>query len=140
MVEGPPRPIYRSVRRALASDERFSLSSSCAAERRPGERLLPSGETAYSALDVVILGDLGAGEFAPGELAGLARFVRGGGGLVVVAGERNLGAGSWDATPLAGILPVRMGPGDGVVPGPLEARPSGRVGEPRPFPFGAGLL
>jgi uncharacterized membrane protein len=139
IAEGPPRRAYRALRRALASDGRFAVSASCSVERLPRARLLPRDETEWSGLDVVFLGDVGAAELAPGALARLARFVREGGGLVVVAGERNLGPGGWGRTPIADVLPVIVSPGDGPVEGPLDVRPAGRAGTPRPYPFGSGL-
>jgi hypothetical protein len=139
VVEGAPRPAYRALRRALFSDGRFGVSASCSAERPPRGHLLPRDGAEWSGLDVVVLGDLAARDFAPGDLERLSRFVRDGGGLVVLAGARNLGPGGWGRTPLAEILPVKMTPGDGNVRGPLDVRPAGRAGTPRPFPFGAGL-
>jgi len=140
VVEGAPRPAYRALRRALVGDDRFAASATCSAERPPRGRLLPRDGSDWSALDVVVLGDLAAPDFAPGDLKRLSRFVREGGGLVVVAGPRNLGPGDWGRTALAPILPVKVARDDAAVPGPLDVRPAGRAGTPRPFPFGAGLL
>ncbi|MHC4250811.1 MAG: hypothetical protein ACYS9X_16925 [Planctomycetota bacterium] len=140
VVEGAPRPAYRSLRRALSSDGRFAVSASCSAERPPRGRLLPRDEADWSGLDIVVLGDLAATDLAPGGLERLSRFVREGGGLVIVAGARNLGPGEWGRTPLAEILPVKVARGDGNIRGPLDVRPAGRAGTPRPFPFGTGLL
>ncbi|MHC4202609.1 MAG: hypothetical protein ACYSU0_21665, partial [Planctomycetota bacterium] len=137
-IEGPPREVYRALRRALESDDGFRVGSSSAVERPRRARLLPREEHGWSGVDLVIVGDLAAPEFAPGALDRLARFVREGGGLVVVAGDANLGPGGWGATALAGVLPVKVGPDDGAVPGPIDVRPAGRVGQARPFPFGAG--
>ena len=139
VVEGPPRPAYRALRRALVSDGRFTVSASCSVERGHRARLLPRDEADWSGLDIVVLGDVGAAEFAPGALERLTRFVRDGGGLVVVAGRRNLGPGGWGRTPLADVLPVEVSPADGEVVGPLDVRPAGRAGTPRPYPFGSGL-
>jgi len=139
VVEGAPRPAYRALRRALLSDSRFAVSATCAAERPPRGHLLPRDAAEWSALDIVIIGDLAARDFAPGDLERLSHFVREGGGLVVLAGVRNLGPGGWGRTPLAEILPVKMTRSDGDVRGPLDVRPAGRAGTPRPFPFGAGL-
>jgi len=140
VVEGLPRPAYRALKRALLADDRFAVSATCSAERPPRGRLLPRDASDWSAVDVIVLGDLAARDFAPGALERLSRFVREGGGLVVVAGARNLGPGGWGRTALAPVLPVKMAPDDGGVPGPLDVRPAGRAGTPRPFPFGAGLL
>ncbi|MHC5053732.1 MAG: hypothetical protein ACYTKD_03325 [Planctomycetota bacterium] len=140
VVEGAPRPVYRSLRRALSSDDRFAVSASCSAERPPRGRLLPRDEADWSGLDIVILGDVAAADLAPGGAERLSRFVREGGGLVIVAGARNLGPGEWGRTPLADILPVKVARGDGEIRGPLDVRPAGRAGAPRPFPFGTGLL
>jgi len=140
VVEGAPRPAYRALKRALSADDRFAVSATCSAERSRRGRLLPRDGSDWSAVDVVILGDLAARDFAPGALERLSRFVREGGGLVVLAGARNLGPGDWGRTALARVLPVKMAPEDAAIPGPLDVRPAGRAGTPRPFPFGAGLL
>ena len=53
-----------------------------------------------------VLGDVDAAAFQPNELKALAELVESGTGLVVLAGERSLGAGGYAETPLADVFPV----------------------------------
>lgn len=53
-----------------------------------------------------VLGDVDAAAFQPNELKALAELVENGTGLVVLAGERSLGAGGYAETPLADVFPV----------------------------------
>jgi uncharacterized membrane protein len=143
MAEGPPREVTRRIRRSLETYGAFDVSASSSIERPRSAPVLPRAGSAWEAIDLVVLGDLAAHDFLPGSLERLVRFVKGGGGLVVVAGPRNLGRGGLHRTPVAEVLPVASGPDDGVFRGPWDARPAGPVGAPRPFPFGrgwAGLL
>lgn len=153
VLEGPPRPIYRTLRRALSSGasaapgriaagpvelrRAFSLVTSSAVERTGTRLPLPADDRSFDEFDLLVLGDLRAQDFPPGSLERVASWVRRGGGLLVLAGERNLGPGGWGATALAQVLPVMVGLSDGEVEGPFDVRPAGRVGEPRPFPFGS---
>jgi len=70
---------------------------------------LPVTDEQWDLFDVVILGDVDAGVWRPGQLDGLARFVRRGGGLVMLGGARTFAAGGYGDTPLAATLPVRCG-------------------------------
>jgi uncharacterized membrane protein len=54
----------------------------------------------------VILGDLPAARFEPQALRALAKFVEEGGAVLMIGGVSNLGAGGWQNTPLAPVLPV----------------------------------
>jgi len=134
VIEGGARSAYRALRRAIDDEAAFLVRGSCAADRMRGYSVIPRTEAEWSSVDVVVLGDLAAAELPVGVAERLARFVREGGGLLVLAGDGNMGRGGWQRTALARVLPVS---GGGAVRGPFDARPAGRVGLPRPFPFGS---
>jgi Mg-chelatase subunit ChlD len=57
----------------------------------------------------VVLVDVAANQFAPGQLRALKTYVQNyGGGLVVAGGDHAFGPGSYARTPLEEMLPVRM--------------------------------
>jgi Mg-chelatase subunit ChlD len=57
----------------------------------------------------VVVVDVAANQFAPGQLRALKTYVQNyGGGLVVAGGEHAFGPGSYARTPLEDMLPVRM--------------------------------
>lgn len=49
----------------------------------------------------------GAGDFTPGQLEVLARYVDQGGGLLATGGPQAFGLGGWYRTPVEAVLPVR---------------------------------
>lgn len=59
--------------------------------------------------DVYILGDLDSSAFEPAELAELAKTVKAGAGLIMLGGFHSFGAGGYQQTPLADVLPIQMG-------------------------------
>lgn len=57
----------------------------------------------------VVLVNIAANQFAPGQLSALKTYVQNyGGGLVVAGGDHAYGPGSYARTPLEDMLPVRM--------------------------------
>lgn len=101
-------------------------------ETRPGDlaECLQPGK-----FDVYVLGDLDSTAFKPDELAGLAKAVDQGAGLIMLGGVHSFGPGGYAGTPLADVLPVTTEPnerqrfGDPVradvhLPGPLQMRPT----------------
>lgn len=81
---------------------------------RVGFRLGPAGSLEgfpdaagdLESQDVVVLDDVHAIDLGADRAARIARFVRGGGGLLVIGGPFNLSSGSDHTTALADILPV----------------------------------
>jgi hypothetical protein len=81
---------------------------------RVGFRLGPAGSLEgfpdaagdLEAQDVVVLDDVHAIDLGADRAARIARFVRGGGGLLVIGGPFNLSSGNDHTTVLADILPV----------------------------------
>ena len=95
----------------------------------------------HGVYDAYILGDIDSSVFRPEELQALANAVSRGAGLIMLGGFRTFGAGGYGATPLANLLPIRMGalerlrPDDPLsarsdlqIPGPLAMRPAHPVG------------
>src|SRR5205807_7128638 len=57
----------------------------------------------------VVLADVAANQFAPGQMRALKTYVQNyGGGLVIAGGEHAFGPGSYARTPLEELSPVRM--------------------------------
>lgn len=78
----------------------------------------PGGAPAdLSGFDVVVLADTpvtppeaGGSVLPPEFLGALDGYVRGGGGLLVLGGERSYDLGGWDGSPLEPLLPLRIDP------------------------------
>jgi hypothetical protein len=120
-VEGAIRKEYGAVVSALETAPNILLRAKNAFDVRTGapKDLLPERAEDWQQLRLVILGDLPAVCFEAQALRNLAKFVEGGGGLLMIGGVSNLGAGGWQNTPLAPVLPVVLTKTDGVVNGPL---------------------
>lgn len=71
-----------------------------------GPELLPSERVELSRYQAVILSDVPATGFTPSQMTMLDRFVRDGGGLAMIGGERSFAPGGWFETPVEGVLPV----------------------------------
>lgn len=133
-IEGfPPRVDAKFLRRSLDASADINVDFiTLSADARPGdlaERLAPGKYAVY------ILGDVDASWFKPDELAAMADAVSRGAGLIMLGGFHSFGAGGYDQTPLADVLPIRMSrferqePGQPIRrdlhrPGPLRMRPS----------------
>jgi hypothetical protein len=102
---------YRYLYRAL--DPAREIQAELKVIRRPGE--LQDAEIAPGKVDVYILGDVAASLLTPTQQRLLVRAVENGAGLLMLGGRSSFGAGGWARTPLAQILPVTIGPGDGQV-------------------------
>lgn len=83
-----------------------------------GDRLEPSGARAVRrfpstleelrAFECVVLGDVGREFLSARDLENLAAFVEGGGGLLLVGGDRSGGLGRFQGTPLARVIPLGL--------------------------------
>ncbi|MBS0205640.1 MAG: hypothetical protein JSS49_22280 [Planctomycetes bacterium] len=72
-------------------------------------RGFPETVAELSAFDAIILSDVGADSFTEQQLQWLQTWIgQRGGGLMMVGGQRSFGAGRWDDSPLAEVLPVNM--------------------------------
>jgi len=108
-VEGAIRPEMPYLIRALASSPNIKVDAvRINAERREtrppdfGERFKPGK------YDVYILGDVDSTAFDDVELANLAEAVRRGAGLIMIGGVHSFGAGGYQQTALADVLPIVM--------------------------------
>ncbi len=121
-IEGSMRPEYRAVKRLLDSDRnvqfmgliRMSANTFWAQGSIEGRQLtaLPSSDEDFRLLDVLILGDVDKTFLAAGDenrLERIAKFVRDGGGLLMLGGRNSFGPGGYGGTPIEDVLPVRVG-------------------------------
>ncbi len=137
-AEGSPRLEYRFLRRALFRDPNFRVVGLL---RLAAGRFYVQGadesETWLTAgfprtpehlfrFQAVILGDLEAAMFTPEQLALLEDFVKTrGGGLLMLGGVNSFGLGGYAGTPVARLLPLRVGPSDPAYSDePLQAQPT----------------
>jgi uncharacterized membrane protein len=145
-LEGSPRWEYRSHRLLLERGPEKSkpfryrvLMQNADAEylqqeKRALDEMPVRGELDH--FDLVILGDIDPGDRRLGKEheENLARFVReGGGGLLVIAGMQHM-PHAWKKTALADVLPIELG-----VPPPKERLAADRKESYRPALTEAGL-
>lgn len=62
--------------------------------------------------DAFIIGDVPAEYFGPERIAKIAKCCELGAGLMMIGGQKNFGAGGYDQTPLARLLPIQMSSSD----------------------------
>ena len=113
-VEGVLRPEFSYLRSHLTKDPDVDLLSfvrSIAGKEVGSSGELFSGQllTArrLSKIDVILLGDFDASMLSGQAYRRIARWVAGGGGLMVLGGYHNLGSRGLPATPLEALLPMR---------------------------------
>ncbi len=115
-LEGTIRPEGKYIARALGGAAELELERRILVGPRAAEAAPTPAE--LDAFDVVVLGDLPARALPPKVVEHLASRVRAGRtGLLAAGGLSALGAGGWERTPLALLLPVRLAAEDA----PLEA-------------------
>jgi hypothetical protein len=123
-LEGRIRPEFQFARRGLGAAPQVRLVAANAFLAPEGVAGVLDREERWSGLHVFILGDVSAEQLGAAGLARLARFVSSGGGLLVLGGARSFGAGGYAGTPLARVLPVRLGPEEGRREGEFHAVPT----------------
>ncbi len=119
-VEGAVRPEYKYLRRRLEADanvrfgglvrireNRFWAQGDLAGGTMTA---LPSRAEDFGRFDVLILGDLDRSFLTEAQMAGVRRFVRDGGGLLMLGGQKSFGPGDYSGTDIESALPVVMGP------------------------------
>jgi uncharacterized membrane protein len=119
-IEGRVRPEVGPLRRALEQDPnvaavsmvqtvagRFDLRGVKAGDDLRG---LPISKAQWGRFKVVILGDVDSQLLSAEQQGELADWVRAGGGLMMIGGQRSFAPGGWGATPIAAVLPVDLGP------------------------------
>jgi uncharacterized membrane protein len=125
IVEGTIRSEYRFLRKVLGSDPTIEVTSVIKKNKEefyqqdsdPGIDLsggLPRKREDLKKFDVVILGDIARAEFTEEQLQALKEYVSGGAGLLAIGGYHAYGPGGYADSPIADLLPVRIGgPADG---------------------------
>ncbi len=79
---------------------------------------VPEGVAGMAGYDLIVLSDIPASALSTAQTHALASYTRDlGGGLLLLAGDRSLGAGGYRDTPVEEVSPVRFEP-------PPERRPS----------------
>jgi len=122
-LDGALRPEGKFLARALAEADEIDL------ERRllvgPGAPAAAPQPDDLERFEVVVLGDLSPAAVPTATLARMAERVRAGRlALVALGGSRAFGAGGWDKTPVADLLPFVLRPSDGRVTAPLRFVPT----------------
>ena len=122
-LDGALRPEGKVLARALADADEIDL------ERRvlvgPGAEAAAPNPDDLDRFEVVVLGDLSPAAVSTATLARLSERVRAGRlALVALGGSLAFGAGGWDKTPVADLLPFVLRPGDTRVTAPLRFVPT----------------
>jgi len=122
-LDGALRPEGKFLARALADADEIDL------ERRvlvgPGAPAAAPNPDDLERFEVVVLGDVSPAALSAATLARLSERVRAGRlALVALGGSRAFGAGGWDKTPVADLLPFVLRPSDGRVTAPLRFVPT----------------
>jgi len=122
-LDGALRPEGKFLARALAEADEIDL------ERRvlvgPGAEAAAPKPDDLERFEVVVLGDLSPAALSAATLARMAERVRAGRlALVALGGSLAFGAGGWDKTPVADLLPFVLRQGDARVTAPLRFVPT----------------
>jgi uncharacterized membrane protein len=118
-IEGALRPEYKYLNLLLGHDtdvelanlyrlqrDRFAAGGTVSGEPFTG---MPQTSDDWKRFDVILIGDLDASFLKASEQAQIAQRVSDGGGLVMIGGLRNFGAGGYQGTPIEQALPVLVG-------------------------------
>ncbi|MCY3023867.1 MAG: glutamine amidotransferase, partial [Planctomycetota bacterium] len=121
-VEGAIRKEFGAIRSALETAPNVQLKALNAfmVKTSTKEELLPGKPEDREQLRLAIIGDLPASRFDRAALQDLAKFVERGGAVLMLGGSSSFGAGGWQHSPLAPVLPVEMTANDGVHNGALR--------------------
>jgi hypothetical protein len=91
------------------SEQRFVVQGS----RQPGDEQLEAGfPKSKGVLDLfkcVIVGSFSASQWRPDQLKALSDYVRDGGAVIFLGGEKSFGQGGYTGTPIESLLPWRIG-------------------------------
>ncbi len=87
----------------------FEAADLPAEARLPAQ--LPDDLLSLQNFDLIVLDNVAAYELSSHQQSLLARYVHDlGGGLIMVGGDNSFGAGGWNNTPVASILPLNLDP------------------------------
>ena len=120
LLEGVVRAEYKFLRRTLESDPNVDLTSVVKLRKdkflHQGvdagvdlSRGLPVTAEEFEKFDVIILSDIGRSEFSRIQLDLLEAWVADGSGVMTLGGYNSYGAGGYAGSPLATIIPLRIG-------------------------------
>lgn len=109
-VPPPPRVLLveGSARSGDALARAWEASSFEVRRAAPAEA--PGDARSLDPYDLVVLANVAAADLGEKRMAALAEYVRQGGGLVVVGGDRALTGGGYAGTPIEDVLPVLCRP------------------------------
>lgn len=133
LIEGTPRREYAFLRRLLLRIEDLEttilLRKADPAEfwfdHEEPQRANLSEVGELSRYRAVVLANVDAAALGGAFVSRLDEYASGGGTLAMLGGPNSFGAGGWAGTPVAGALPVRITPGDGLLADPLSVQLSG---------------
>jgi uncharacterized membrane protein len=118
-IEGALRPEYTYLNRMLGHNADVELATLlrlqedrfAAGGTVDGQPFTAIPETAdeWNKFDVILIGDLNSSFLSPTEQAMIRQRVSDGGGMVMIGGQKNFGAGGYQSTPLEEVLPVFVG-------------------------------
>ena len=117
-IEGSLRHEYKFLKRTLDMDPNVELLSFVQTRKDvflkqgapgAGVELLPTDLEALKKFDVIILGDTDSTLFSGRQFDMIAQAVREGAGFLMLGGEAAFGPGGYADTPVADLLPVRLG-------------------------------
>ncbi len=118
-IEGLPRPEYKFLNRILQQDPNVELLSLVQVRKgiflRQGQikgidiQAFPDDLQTLRKFNVVILGDVDRTYFTTPQLQNLQTMVSEGGGFLMLGGKNSFGPGGWAESPMAEVLPVRLG-------------------------------
>ncbi|MCG3180224.1 MAG: hypothetical protein BIFFINMI_02582 [Phycisphaerae bacterium] len=114
LIDQRPRWEFRHLGSVLTADKSVRLSSFLL-DAEPGTggggdlpiMRLPAKPEEWNAFDVLILGDVNPKELTPGQLKLIDAYVRGGGTLIVIAGDQSMPR-AYVGTPIERLLPVAI--------------------------------
>jgi Mg-chelatase subunit ChlD len=106
-VRGPSKALVLEAQPELGRAMADALRSAAFETDVKGPEAVPADAAEFGRYDLIVLGNISASDLAASQLAGLAAYVRdGGGGLLLLGGDRALGPGGYGRTPIEEISPV----------------------------------
>ena len=128
-IEGSVRPEYRSLYRALASDQNVEVATVLRIQQdrfTAGGQIdeapfthFPASQEEWKKFDVIILGDLDISFLSRAQQAAIEQACADGAGVMMIGGQKNFGPGNYQSTPIEKLLPVFTG--DAHMPQETEA-------------------
>jgi uncharacterized membrane protein len=118
-IEGALRPEYTYLNRMLGHDPNIELATLLRLQRErfaaagtiAGRTLdtIPTTPDDWKNIDVILIGDLDSTYLSPQQQSQIRQRVAAGAGLLMIGGQSNFGAGSYQGSPIEETLPVFAG-------------------------------